>query len=341
MVTIRDIAKMAGVSTATVSRVVNDRGFVKEKTRKKIAALIREHNYVVPDPRKRRGPKPNSSTLLKYRSFSMVWAGGLEASRSLTGHAMMVGISGALNELGASLNVDMARQDGELPEALRSRRIDGIFLCGGIYSEAFLQHVKDLPVVWLLQRGTLNFGDRVQPDHEQVGRMSYEYLRRKGCRKLCCVSCRGNSRIPVYWQSRAGAFCREAKYDDLECHLIDLDYVDDLMSPVEVQAKAAREAVKRIREISGVDGVFVANNLGLPVYSELMANGTVPSKDVEMVAGDIELCGGYLNPEPVRVDIHAQEIGAFAVEAMMWRLQHPEAHSIIHLQQPSLVIPAK
>lgn len=43
--TICDIAKMAGVSVATVSRVINNKGYVKEGTRKKIEQLIEETGY--------------------------------------------------------------------------------------------------------------------------------------------------------------------------------------------------------------------------------------------------------------------------------------------------------
>lgn len=44
-VTISDIAKKAGVSAATVSRVLNDSGYVKESTRKKVEAAIEEMNF--------------------------------------------------------------------------------------------------------------------------------------------------------------------------------------------------------------------------------------------------------------------------------------------------------
>lgn len=43
--TIRDIANLAGVSMATVSRVLNHTGYVSEETRKKIEDIISEHNY--------------------------------------------------------------------------------------------------------------------------------------------------------------------------------------------------------------------------------------------------------------------------------------------------------
>jgi LacI family transcriptional regulator len=43
--TIREIAKLAGVSIATVSRVVNDSGYVSAKTRRAVEHVIREHGY--------------------------------------------------------------------------------------------------------------------------------------------------------------------------------------------------------------------------------------------------------------------------------------------------------
>ncbi len=43
--TIREVAALAGVSIATVSRVVNGSGYVSEKTRQAVADVIREHGY--------------------------------------------------------------------------------------------------------------------------------------------------------------------------------------------------------------------------------------------------------------------------------------------------------
>lgn len=44
--TIKDIAKLAGVSQATVSRVLNNSAPVKEETKKRIEQIIKEHNYI-------------------------------------------------------------------------------------------------------------------------------------------------------------------------------------------------------------------------------------------------------------------------------------------------------
>ncbi|KAE9876631.1 LacI family DNA-binding transcriptional regulator, partial [Escherichia coli] len=42
---IKDIAKLSGVSVATVSRVINDNGRFSEETREKVLAVIKENNY--------------------------------------------------------------------------------------------------------------------------------------------------------------------------------------------------------------------------------------------------------------------------------------------------------
>ena len=43
--TIRDIARFAGVSVATVSRVINDRPDVSDETRAAVARVVRDHNF--------------------------------------------------------------------------------------------------------------------------------------------------------------------------------------------------------------------------------------------------------------------------------------------------------
>ena len=46
MATVRDVAKLAGVSPITVSRVINHAGYISEETRQRVEEAIRQLGYV-------------------------------------------------------------------------------------------------------------------------------------------------------------------------------------------------------------------------------------------------------------------------------------------------------
>ncbi len=337
--TIRDIARKTGFSIATVSRVIHNNGFVSEETRSAIQKIIDAEKYPSGGAAKKK--RPASGRMVSPRSyrFSMLWSGGVAALTGGTAQAMMLGLSEAVSKAGATLNIDAVQPNGELPPTLQ-KKTDGIFLNGRNWPAPFLERIRHLPVVWLLQAGARDFGDRVQPDHSHVGLLAFEYLYGKGCRELYCVSSAPYSVVPNYWQTRELAFRTAAEAAGVDCRLIRTEQGGSISSPMELQVKAAREIVEKIRKgKKRLPGLFVTNALGLPVYSELVRNGILPSRDLEMVAGDKEVCNGYLNPEPVRIDIHARELGEQAFELMLWRLQHPQMLPVTHLLKPSLMIP--
>lgn len=338
--TISDIAKLAGVSTATVSRVLNDSGFVREETREAITRIIREQNYTPSELQRKRKAGQKKNPPQRSWNFATVWSGGLAASAGMTAQAIMQGLSEAAGKYGATINVEfVSKAEQGRPGFLNRRKLDGLFL-NGDFSGDFLREIQDFPAVWLLQSGGGGRGDRVQPDHSHAGLISCEYFLRKGCRKLCCVSSSGFDSFYRYWKTREQAFLNAAEIYGVEAEVLRMDCRDDINAPVDVQQKAARGIVNRIRSMERLpDGIFVANTLGGVLYAELAAAGIVPGRDIGMVAGDREVCGGYCNPEPVRIDIHAGKIGGVAVEAMIRRLREPELPELTYVLKPSLVIP--
>ena len=117
--TLRDVAKFAGVSTKTVSRVVNQQGEVSEATRQRVQAAIDQLEY-----------RPNvlARSLIRQHSNTLaVIAWGIDyfgPSRTV------LGIEQEANELGYSLFLNlMSHPDGDygpILETLIARRVDGI-----------------------------------------------------------------------------------------------------------------------------------------------------------------------------------------------------------------------
>lgn len=109
--TIYDIAELAGVSTATVSRVVNGTGNVSEKTRKKVLAVIQEANYT-----------PN------------VFARGMGTRSMRTIGILCADIAHPF----------MAKAVSLLQKPLHDRGYDCILSCTGLEHDDKLEHVRRL-----------------------------------------------------------------------------------------------------------------------------------------------------------------------------------------------------
>ncbi len=118
--TLRDVAALAGVSTKTVSRVVNNQGEIKETTRQRVQLAIEQLGY-----------KPNilARSLIHQRSNTLaVVAWGIDyfgPSRTV------VGIEQQARELGYSLFLNLVGQPGDgsheqVLDTLVAYRVDGI-----------------------------------------------------------------------------------------------------------------------------------------------------------------------------------------------------------------------
>jgi LacI family transcriptional regulator len=119
-VTIKDVARAAGVSAQTVSRVINDRPDVAEDTRQRVKLIIDELSYK---------PSALARSLIQQRSFTLgVVTAGLKyigPSRTLNGitqRAEELGYSLMLKELPSFTAVEYQ----SLIHSLLSRHVDGI-----------------------------------------------------------------------------------------------------------------------------------------------------------------------------------------------------------------------
>src|SRR5512146_566490 len=118
--TIKEVAKVAGVSTQTVSRVINERPDVAPETRERILTTISELGYQ---------PSALARSLIQQRSYTLgVVTAGLRhigPSRTLSGITAEAAAAGY-----ALLLEELPRYDDEDPapifQALLSRHVDGI-----------------------------------------------------------------------------------------------------------------------------------------------------------------------------------------------------------------------
>jgi DNA-binding LacI/PurR family transcriptional regulator len=118
--TIVDIAKASGVSISTVSRIINDKPDVSEKTRKKVLDVIKEHRFIQQAPWKQLASGKSRFITLHYPQ---------NPARIHMMNSFVIGAAAACEEANYSLNVVVSPLDEtSLLTFFRSGQTDGMIL---------------------------------------------------------------------------------------------------------------------------------------------------------------------------------------------------------------------
>lgn len=183
--TLRDVAKLAGVSTKTVSRVVNHQNEISENTRQRVQAAIDKLHY-----------RPNilARSLIRQRSHTLaVMAWGIDyfgPSRTL------VGIEQEANELGYSLILTLINQPTDDPEHildnLISRRVEGIICAipevGNNRDWVKNGHLDHIPPLIFLSMEARPGISVVSIDNRNGAKQAVQHLVQQGKRKIGIIT---------------------------------------------------------------------------------------------------------------------------------------------------------
>lgn len=176
MPTIQDIAKYAKVSSATVSRVINDSGYVGKETREKVVTAIKALNYT---------PNRHAQYLRKGSTKNL----GIVSTRfNDTAIARINPFIHLAYEAGYTSTLFATNGDHqrelEAFNMLKSKELDGIFLVYRTNEWDILKnYVPYGPIVTLhnIESGII---PSVFIDHYDGYMMSLEFLWQTGCRRI-------------------------------------------------------------------------------------------------------------------------------------------------------------
>ncbi|HEY8405398.1 MAG TPA: LacI family DNA-binding transcriptional regulator [Acholeplasma sp.] len=148
-INIAEIARLAGVSTATVSYVINDLGKVSEKTKRKVQKIIAELNYI---------PSLNAKSLSNGQTKLIGVTLPLIAPSDTTGSLLETNpffaeylgeIHKVISEYGYDLLLSGIQVRGQYRNWIKSRGLDGIILLGS-YPPDIYEEVKELSIPTVL-----------------------------------------------------------------------------------------------------------------------------------------------------------------------------------------------
>ncbi|MCD4823694.1 MAG: LacI family transcriptional regulator, partial [Phycisphaerae bacterium] len=309
-----EVAKLAGVSYATASRVINGHPSVSARAVRVVREAMKTLGYT--PPVRRRGPRPKAGKGIRTGSIALLQMTDTKASTATT---LLRNVQKHL--AGRRLNLFFAEvhSPDDLPPAVKAGEIDGIMGFGSFPSEAVTDRLLRLPAVWMMTAQANRpdaWGDRVRPDHAKIGRLAAEYLLGKGYRSLAYADM-----LRAKWiiRPRGKAFCDTAGQAGVTVRRVGNN---------NFTFRSLRERnTDRDRVIDGIldelmaampkpVGLFVPlDMLTVAFYHRMIAKGIVPGRDVEIIScdNDRELLSS-LSPRPVSIDVGWDAIGRTAVE---------------------------
>ncbi|WP_138494851.1 LacI family DNA-binding transcriptional regulator [Paenibacillus pinistramenti] len=307
-ITINDIAKMAGVSISTVSRVVNNSKPVNDDVRRRVMSAIKETNYrgglTSSDAA---GPKADSSligVILPHNSNTVLddFNTGINHVADLYGYDVTVGLTDATvdNELG------YLRLFGGIG-------LQGIIFAGSPLNERHLEIIREfkLPCVVV---GEISPDPSIPSVHVDNITASFEavmYLIQKGHRRIGMI--RGKDE-GVVGGHRFEGYARALSEAGLELN-------EQWIAESGMSVEDGMEAMSRLEESSGgklPTAVFCSTDwMAIGAMNYLLDHGYKVPEDVAVFGFDGSFMSSVVRPQLSTVSYSATEIGMTATRKLI------------------------
>lgn len=298
-VTIKDVAKAAGVSTTTVSLALAGKGNISDETRKRIFSLVKDMNYI-PDwsGKNLKGGKTNVIALYVY---------------SIRGYYSQLAdaICEEIHKYGYELDIVVADHRDSIMSGLLGKRNDGAIILHHAVSNEDAQILieNEIPVVFLDRNITGKKASCVLLESYKTGWTSAKYLYEMGHRKIMFV--KGTDTFDAV--KRFQGFCdflqeQGTKLDERYCIHGDFD------------RNIAYQSMMAFLESGNPlpDAIFACNDdSAFGCFKALDEKGIKVPDDVSVLGcDDIELSRWYI-PSLATVSTDIDQQGISAARALM------------------------
>lgn len=312
---------MAGVSIATVSRVLNSNPLVKDETRLAVQKAIKTTGYQPNRVAQRLRSSTRNRKLIGLlipdiqNPFYADVIRGIEEYAYAHGSAVVIG-NFSQDKKKEKLYIDI----------LRSESVDGFIVAPHQGRDEYVEELlNDGEAVVCIDRGVTGLNvDVVKSDNEQGAFTAVEHLIKAGHKRIAHIS--GDPSIPTTHERIAGYTAALRKYG------IPVD--ETLLRGRESTFNSGAEIAAELLDLpEPPTALFTANNLiTLGALETIHTRGLRIPEQVAIVGFDDMYWANSLNPALTAIRQHGVEMGQRAIELLYQRILQPErlpAHIVI------------
>ncbi|NYE08096.1 LacI family transcriptional regulator [Bacillus niacini] len=299
MVSIKDIAKIAGVSISTVSYALNGSSKVTKETSERILAIAKELNYI-----------PNAAARsLKKRQTKIIGVYLTEFSGAFYGQ-LLKGMRETLSQNGYDLIVCSGEQSHRfLPE----RMIDGAIILDETFSNEELIRYADLGNKLVVLDREINHPaiKQVLLDNKGGAQLAIQHLVEKGFSEIIILTGPEGS-----YDSNQRLYSAREIGKDLTIIEMDGDFT---------KSSGELAAEKLVRDYKHPVAVFCLNDeMAIGMYNYLAKTPYRVGEHFHIIGFDNIEVSQYLQPRLTTIDYSKQEWGALASEQLLKLIEnHP------------------
>ena len=300
MSSIQEVAKKAGVGVGTVSRVINDSGYVSEKTRKKVEEVIEELNY-----------KPNELARNLFRNRTNIVAVITPAIGNPYYATLYSEVENRLRKYGYKTmlcnTIGEATNEEAYLEMLERNMVDGIITGTHTLDYSCYKKIKG-PIVGF---DTPKLNDDiliVTVDHEKGGKLAAKALIESGCKEVLQFTDATTKNYPFI--KRHKAFAKEIKKAGLICR----EYKPKMDN---FEEKFIQENIDEAFSMyPNVDGVFATDTHALLYMKKALSMGKKIPQDLKVVAYDGTFILNTAYPSPSAIVQPIDKLAKVAVDSL-------------------------
>lgn len=310
MADIREVAKLAGVSPATVSRVINNTAKVSHDKRERVMQAISETGFV-----------PNEVARSLYKKSARI-IGLIIPSIKNPFYTQLAGvIEAAAEQYGYRMflcdTADILEKEQTAISMLHSMNADGIILTASNDALQPFLTMGNIPIVMIDRTlSDSTHGIFVHCDHYAGGRLAAEHLISCGCRNIVCV------RGP---QSISSSRARYEAYRDV---CMENQLPERVIETEDVYA-AFEHTDELLERYPNADGIVACNDIiAISIYKALHRKNIAVPDQIQLIGFDDVELASLVTPELTTVAQPIDDIGRKAVELII-QGNHQESHEYV------------
>ncbi|PAR32734.1 substrate-binding domain-containing protein [Vibrio metoecus] len=326
MATMKDIARLAGVSTSTVSHVINKSRFVSDEIAERVNNAAQQLNYA---------PSALARSLKMNRTKTI----GMLVTTSTNPFfgEVVKGVERSCYHKGYNLILCNTEGDNQRMKAsintLLQKRVDGLLLmCSTLEGERLdvFDRYPDIPVVVMDWGPILFASDKIQDNSLQGGYMAAKHLIECGHKEIGCITgplIRHQAQMRYEGYKRALAEAGIAINPDW---IVESDF----------ECEGGYQAFEKLYERGKLpSSLFVCNDMmAMGVIQAASQRGLRVPDDLSLIGYDDVHIAKFMTPALTTIHQPKYRLGKAAVDTLLYRLENPDTTAQVVQLEPTLVV---